>query len=177
MGATVFNSKTLAAMVMLAIPEFAPVQGESHACDSFGRTTAASYAYGLAVQFMAYPPRHCFGYGLGSPPIQPSVTVVTDNLLTVSNDNDLGGSVISDVGGIACGMSCGVFFASGTLIKLTAIPVAGYQFSGWGGACSGYANYCVVTMDAEKTVTANFEVFNRRHHHNAWKKLLSLSKP
>ena len=177
MSATVINFKTLAAMVLLAMPGFTPVQGESHAWDSLGRTTAASYAYGLAVQFIADPPSRCFGFGPGSPPIQPSVTVVTDNLLTVSNDNDLGGSVMSDVGGIACGMSCGVFFASGTLIKLTAIPIAGYQFSGWGGACSGYGNYCVVTMDTEKTVTANFEVFNRRHHHNAWKKLLSLPKP
>ena len=61
-------------------------------------------------------------------------------------------------------------FANGTLVKLTASPVAGYQFSGWGGACSGHANSCAVTMDAAKSVTAHFAVFN--NHRSAWKRAL-----
>ena len=40
-------------------------------------------------------------------------------------------------------------------VTVTARPGYGYGFSGWDGECSGYGQ-CVVTMDADKTVTANF---------------------
>ena len=48
-------------------------------------------------------------------------------------------------------------YASGTVVAVTATPAAGYGFSSWSGACSG-AGACQVTMDADKTVTANFTV-------------------
>ena len=43
----------------------------------------------------------------------------------------------------------------GTEVTLTPTPAAGWSFSEWGGACTG-SGVCVVTMDANKTVTANF---------------------
>ena len=43
----------------------------------------------------------------------------------------------------------------GTEVTVTASPAEGYGFSGWNGDCSG-AEPCVVTMDGDKTVTANF---------------------
>lgn len=42
-----------------------------------------------------------------------------------------------------------------TIISLTANPVTGYLFTGWGGACSG-TGACNVTMSSNKTVTASF---------------------
>ena len=48
-------------------------------------------------------------------------------------------------------------YAPGTVVSVTATPAAGYVFTGWGGACSG-TGCCTVTMDANKTVTANFTV-------------------
>jgi len=45
---------------------------------------------------------------------------------------------------------------------LQAIPLDGYMFSGWGDGCSGYANTCIVTVNAAKTVTANFEIFKKK---------------
>ena len=48
------------------------------------------------------------------------------------------------------------YYASGSTVQLTATPSAGYQFTGWSGSASGVANPLTVTMDAAKTITANF---------------------
>lgn len=47
-------------------------------------------------------------------------------------------------------------FASGTVVTLTATPDAGQPWIGWGGACAGTAPTCTLTMDANKSVIANF---------------------
>ena len=45
--------------------------------------------------------------------------------------------------------------ASGTEVTVIADPTDGYQFSEWGGDCSGIGD-CVITMDGAKSVAANF---------------------
>lgn len=47
-------------------------------------------------------------------------------------------------------------FASGTVVTLTATPGAGQPWIGWAGACAGTSPTCILTMDADKSVTANF---------------------
>ena len=47
-------------------------------------------------------------------------------------------------------------FASGTVVTLTATPAAGQPWIGWAGACAGLSPTCTLTMDANKSVTANF---------------------
>jgi uncharacterized repeat protein (TIGR02543 family) len=49
-------------------------------------------------------------------------------------------------------------YALGTVVTLTAIPAAGYTFTGWFGVLSGTANPATVTMDARKTITAIFAI-------------------
>jgi hypothetical protein len=95
--------------------------------------------------------------------------------LTVSNASTTGGVVVSDSGGISCGSACSAGFASGVIFKLTAIPVDGYQFTGWGGDCNVClnANFCKLQMYTAKNCTANFEPF--KIHRPLWKKAL-LSK-
>ena len=46
-------------------------------------------------------------------------------------------------------------FAQGTIVNVTATPNTGYAFSNWSGACTG-SGACSVTLDSDKTVTANF---------------------
>jgi uncharacterized repeat protein (TIGR02543 family) len=46
-------------------------------------------------------------------------------------------------------------YSAGTVVNVTATAAAGYQFANWSGACSGTGT-CQVTMNADKTVTANF---------------------
>jgi len=47
-------------------------------------------------------------------------------------------------------------YASGTVVTVTATPNSGYVFSSWSGAATGSANPTTVTMNANKTLTANF---------------------
>jgi hypothetical protein len=47
-------------------------------------------------------------------------------------------------------------YAAGTVVNITATPAAGYGFAFWSGACSGSGG-CKVTMNANQSVTANFE--------------------
>lgn len=44
----------------------------------------------------------------------------------------------------------------GTVVQLTATPDPGWNFDFWSGAASGGANPLDVTMDADKSITANF---------------------
>ncbi len=48
-------------------------------------------------------------------------------------------------------------YNEGDVVNVTATPAAGYTFSGWSGDCSGDSD-CSVTMDAAKSVTANFTI-------------------
>ncbi len=66
------------------------------------------------------------------------------------------GTVTSNTGGINCGGTCSAAFNAGTPVQLTANPASGYAFTGWGGDAAGTANPVTVTMNAAKTVTANF---------------------
>ena len=43
-----------------------------------------------------------------------------------------------------------------TLVSLTATPASGWLFEGWGGDASGTTNPLSITMDADKSITANF---------------------
>ncbi len=52
----------------------------------------------------------------------------------------------------------GTAFNGGTLVSLTAAANANSVFTGWSGACSGTANPCSVTMNANTTVTAAFAI-------------------
>lgn len=47
-------------------------------------------------------------------------------------------------------------YNSGTAVELKATPAAGYKFSSWSGDASGSTNPLVVTMNANKTIVANF---------------------
>ena len=74
--------------------------------------------------------------------------------LTLEVDGN--GTVTSEPEGINCGDDCTEDFDENTSVTLTATPDSGATFNGWSGACTGTLP-CVVTMDANRTVTATFE--------------------
>ncbi len=61
----------------------------------------------------------------------------------------------SGAGTVSLNPSGGVYTA-GTVVQLTAIPNSGYQFDGWSGNLTGTQNPTTITMNSNKTVTANF---------------------
>jgi uncharacterized repeat protein (TIGR02543 family) len=66
------------------------------------------------------------------------------------------GTVTSNPAGINCGADCTENYACGTSVTLTAAPASGWNFSGWGGDCSGTSPTCTIIMNAAKSVTATF---------------------
>lgn len=78
--------------------------------------------------------------------------------LTVSKTGTATGSVTSAPAGINCGSDCFEPYVPGTLVTLTATPSGDSVFTAWsGGGCSG-AGSCTVTMDATKSITAQFDI-------------------
>lgn len=59
---------------------------------------------------------------------------------------------------LTCPGSCGALdpYPSGTEIELIATPWPGSTFLGWGGACSGSAPTCSLTMSSDEAVVAAF---------------------
>jgi List-Bact-rpt repeat protein len=72
--------------------------------------------------------------------------------LTVSKTGS--GTVSSAPVGISCGATCAAYYASGTVVALTATPASGSTFGGWGGDsdCTDGS----VSMTVAKTCTATF---------------------
>ena len=73
---------------------------------------------------------------------------------TRSGDGD--GSISADTGGLACPTACSATYTPGATVTLTATPADSSTFVGWTGACSGASTTCVVTVDAAKSVNAEF---------------------
>src|SRR5205823_6565098 len=65
------------------------------------------------------------------------------------------GRITSTPGGLDCATSCSASFDAGTHLSLAATPSAGWQFAGWGGACSG-TGACDLTVTADVSVSATF---------------------
>ena len=84
----------------------------------------------------------------------------TQYLLTVNKTGAGTGKVMSVnlPGGILCGTACSSdneTYNANTIVNLAAVPDAGSVFNGWSGDCGGTGS-CLVTMNAAKTVNANF---------------------
>jgi PKD repeat protein len=80
-----------------------------------------------------------------------------NHILSVNKSGSGTGSVTSLPAGINCGIDCTETYTEGTPVTLSASPDADSTFAGWsGGGCSGTGT-CLVTMNADTTVTATFD--------------------
>jgi hypothetical protein len=80
-------------------------------------------------------------------------TLTVDFNLNVSKSGS--GTITSVPAGISCGATCSALFPNGSTVSLIAQPDYGFGFTGWGGGCNSTGT-CVVTMDGDKSVSANF---------------------
>ena len=85
--------------------------------------------------------------------VLPSSFLVPPQTLSVAVTGS--GTVNSGDGGINCGSTCSMVYATGSVVSLTATPASGFAFTGWGGACSGVGT-CIVTVNQGQSVSANF---------------------
>ncbi len=95
----------------------------------------------------------------------PLVTTVSDTPVnatfneiprTLTVNKTGAGTITSNPPGIDCGGTCTATYISGTIVTLTATPAAGSVFGGWsGGVCSG-TGICMLTINANTSVTATF---------------------
>ena len=86
-----------------------------------------------------------------------TATLLTYMLTTGKTGNGTG-VINSSPAGVTCGTTCAAAFPYNTIVTLTATADSGFIFTGWNGAgCTG-SGTCQVTMDAAKTVNANFAV-------------------
>ncbi len=65
-------------------------------------------------------------------------------------------TTIAGTGGITEPSPGSYMYDSGTDITVKAIPDLGYKFSHWSGDASGTDNQVTITMDRDKSITANF---------------------
>jgi hypothetical protein len=78
--------------------------------------------------------------------------------LTVTKTGTGSGTVTSTPAGINCGSDCSEVYPQGTVVTLTAMPNEGSDLSGWTNCDSPSGNQCTMTMDADKSVTATFNL-------------------
>jgi|GEM_PF-4576077 len=143
-----------------------------------GSDCSEEYASGTSVTLTAAPAAGstfdgftgggCSGTGTTCTVSVNAATTVTaifsGPLLTVTKAGDGVGTVTSLPFGISCGTDCSEDYLADTSVTLTATVSAsaaaggtGATFGGFtGGGCTGVALTCTVTMDAAKTVVANF---------------------
>lgn len=67
------------------------------------------------------------------------------------------GRVVSSPARIDCGTVCAALFDDGQQVTLIAIPDAGYQFTGWSGACSGTDPCSFSMVGANASIGARFD--------------------
>jgi uncharacterized repeat protein (TIGR02543 family) len=92
-----------------------------------------------------------------------TINLTAGNILSIS-PKPTNGNVASSPAGINCGSGGSMCSADfyGT-VTLTATPSTGYTFAGWTGDCSvcGTSTTCTITMDANKSCSANFTTSGR----------------
>ena len=143
---------------------------------SFTSVSAMYFAFGInkgGVDYWApaaITPGPSFGSNPGTPTsVLPLVTALfAGNPTLTLNKNGSGSVTDSSVAPGSPLLSCGTAITTtpcsssqyplNTVVTLTAVPTAGYSFTGWsGGGCDANGlTTCTVTMDISKTITATF---------------------
>ena len=119
-----------------------------------------SYAPGTSVTLTATPAAGwAFGGWSGGLSGSANPATLTVNANTTVNATFLPlytVSVTPTTGGSATLSPSGGTYPSGTLLTVTAVPQAGYVFTGWSGALSGTRNPESLLVDSNKTLAASF---------------------
>jgi uncharacterized repeat protein (TIGR02543 family) len=153
------GSKTLTAN--FAIQSYSLTVNSSGSGSTSPAAGTYSYASGTQVMVTATP---ASGYvfngwsGAASGTSNPvTITVDGNKTLTASFVPTYYTLTVSNGWGGSTSPAAGTYsFMVGTQVMVTATAASGYEFAGWSGAASGTSNPVTVTVDGDKTLTANF---------------------
>lgn len=125
------------------IYQFAPTSQHQLSTTEPQQVTAGS-----RLMFSSWSDSGTFTHTVTTPssPVTYTATFKTQYLLTTAVDPPAGGSITS-----------GAWFDTGTSVPITATAATGYSFTGFSGDLSGTTNPNSVTLDAARSVTANFK--------------------
>jgi NOL1/NOP2/fmu family ribosome biogenesis protein len=122
----------------------------------------ATYNSGTNVQLKATA---AAGYvfsswsGDASGSTNPLVVTMNANKNIVANFVSIGYTLkVTAINGTVVNTPNQATYNSGSTVQLKATPNTGYVFSSWSGDASGSTNPLVVTMNANKTIAANFKL-------------------
>ncbi len=121
---------------------------------------AGPYVYGDVVELTAVPDVEWSFSGWGgdlSGSVNPETIVMDDNKsVTAAFTQSTYSLTVNVVGSGNVGRNYAGPYVYGDTVMLTAIPNAGWTFSGWSNDLSGSANPTTIVMDGDKSVTASF---------------------
>lgn len=110
-------------------------------CVIDGLTNGTEYTFSVTAMNSA-------GWGMSA-----TTTAVPGHLLTISSVSGQG--TVSGAGDlVSCPPAC--LANAPDLLAITATPAPGWEFSSWGGACSGSSTTCTLTMNQAREVSATF---------------------
>ena len=138
------------AIAILLISDSGAASNITYTYDGAGRLTKVDYGDGKTVEYTYDKAGNLLDSVVKTEEPPPPTTYA----LTVTKSGAGSGTVTSSPSGIDCGVDCSEIYNQGTIVTLTATPVSGSTFAGWGGDpdCSDGA----VTMNANKSCTATF---------------------
>jgi hypothetical protein len=139
---------------LLFATRLAPLEADFSA---FGSATSKTYSALAAGSYtFSVKARDLAGNEDPTPETRAFTVAVPVVTLTVSKAGSADGVVTSSPAGISCGGACSAGVASGSVVTLSASPVAGSAFRQWRGACSGTSATCLLTVSTDTSITAVF---------------------
>jgi len=140
-----------------------PTAGINSTSLDCGASCSTVFAAGTSVSLTPTPNADSYFGGWNDPSCNTAITmnapktcIATFLKKPVLTVNKIGNGIVKGIG-VDCGADCSESYSSKTAtVALTATADVGYIFSNWSGNCSGNSNSCTLTMDSDKTATANF---------------------
>jgi hypothetical protein len=87
---------------------------------------------------------------------QPPLIPTNQAILTISKDGTGQGRIVGK--GIDCGTDCSEAVVKNTVVTLTAEATSDSAFMGWNGSCFGVEPTCQLTLTADQSVSATFDL-------------------
>jgi len=85
-----------------------------------------------------------------------TITIDADKSITANFIRQYTLTIAAGTGGTTDPEPRAYTYDDGTEVSITAVPDSGYEFTGWGGDASGTTNPITITMNSDKSITANF---------------------